>query len=159
MCFCWNRSQYACCSHRSKLSLEIDKWGEARGETRGFSQQPKGTWPSCLRITWRLLIIDFILKENLECCNDELFQTLTLLHSEWSKEIEPSRQHSTHHALIVSNPIDKKGSEFLHRNMRWEAPLMLTAAYDPHLLCEHETPLVNWKDFVSETKRFQQVVS
>jgi len=25
------------------LSLEIDRWGGARGESRGFRQQPKGT--------------------------------------------------------------------------------------------------------------------
>ena len=34
----------------------------------------------------------FILDENQECCNNDLEQTLTLQHSEWSKEIEPSRQ-------------------------------------------------------------------
>jgi len=39
-----------------------------------------------------------------------------------TQEIEPSRQNSTHHPLIVSNPIDKKASEFMHRNMRWHAP-------------------------------------
>ena len=65
----------------------------------------------------------------------------------WSKEIEPSRQSSTHHSLIVSSPIDKKGSEFMRRSMRWEAPSMPTAAYDPGLLREQERPLVlrkNW---------------
>ena len=71
-----------------------------------------------------------------------------LLHSEWSKESEPSRQSSTHHhSLIVSNPNDKKGSEFMHKSMRWEALSMPTAAYDPGLLREQETPLVirnNW---------------
>ena len=57
-------------------------------------------------------ITDFILDENLECCYNELEQTLTLLHSEWGKEIEPRRlprQNLTHHPLIVCNPIDKKG--------------------------------------------------
>jgi len=87
-------------------------------------------------------ITDFILDENWECCNNELEQTLTLLHNEWSKEIEPSRQNSTHHPLIVSKPIDKKSSEFMPRNMRWEAPLMPTAAYHPHLLPEQGTQLV-----------------
>jgi len=58
------------------------------------------------------VITDFISDENQECCNNELEKTLTLLHSEWSKEIEPSKQSSTHHPLIVSNPIDKKGLEF-----------------------------------------------
>ena len=57
-------------------------------------------------------ITDFISDENRVCCNNDLEQTLALLHSEWSKEIEPSRQSSTHHPLVVSNPIDKKGSEF-----------------------------------------------
>jgi len=81
------------------------------------------------------------------CCNNDLEQTLTLLHSEWSKEIEPSGQSSTHHPLVVSNPIDKTGSEFMRRSMRWEAPSMPTSAYDPALLREQETPLEikkNW---------------
>jgi len=63
-------------------------------------------------------ITDFNSDENREFCNNNLEQTLTLLPSEWSKEIEPSRQSSTHHPLIVSNPIDKKGSEFMRRSMR-----------------------------------------
>jgi len=87
-------------------------------------------------------ITDFISDENRECCNNDLEQTLTLLHSEWSKEIEPSGQSSTHYPLIVSNPIDKKGSEFMRKSMQWEAPSMPTAAYDPGLLREQETPLV-----------------
>ena len=85
-------------------------------------------------------ITDFILDENWECCNNELEQTLTLLHSEWSKE--HSRQNSTHHPLIISNPTDKKDSEFMRRNMRWKAPSMPTAAYDPGLLHAKETPLL-----------------
>jgi len=63
-------------------------------------------------------ITDFISDENQECWNNNLVQTLTLLHGEWSKDIEPSRQSSTYHPLVVSNPIDKKGSEFMRRNMR-----------------------------------------
>ena len=47
-------------------------------------------------------ITDFISDENRVCCNNDLEQTLTLLHSEWSKEIEPSGQSSTHHPLVVS---------------------------------------------------------
>jgi len=86
-------------------------------------------------------ITDFILDENRVCCNNDLEQTLTLLHSEWSKEIEPSGQSSTHNPLVVSNPIDKKGLEFMRRSMRWEAPSMPTSAYDPGLLREQETPL------------------
>jgi len=92
-------------------------------------------------------ITDFISDENRVCCNNDLEQTLTLLRSEWSKEIEPSRQSSTHHPLVVSNPIDQKGSEFMRRSMRWEATSMPTSAYDPGLLREQETPLVigkNW---------------
>jgi len=81
-------------------------------------------------------ITDFIADYNQECCNIELEQTVTLIHSEWSKEIEPSRQSSTHHPLIVSNPIDKKDSEFMRRSMRWEAPSTTTAAYDPGLFRE-----------------------
>ena len=40
-----------------------------------------------------------------------------------------------------------KGSKFIHRNLQWEAPSMPTAAHDPRLLPEQETPLViekNW---------------
>jgi len=91
-------------------------------------------------------ITDFISDENRECCNNDLEQTLTLLHSEWSQEIEPSGQSSTHHLLVVSNPIDKKGSEFMRRSMRWEAPSIPTSAYDPGLLREQETPLVIGKN-------------
>ena len=90
-------------------------------------------------------IPDFILNEKRECCNIKPEQTLTLLHSEWTKEIEPSRQNSTHHPLIVSNPIDKKGPEFMRRSMWWEAPSMSTAAYASHLLREQETPPVSAK--------------
>ena len=46
-------------------------------------------------------ITDFISDENWQCCNNELEQTSTLLHSEWSKDIEPSGQSSTHHPLVV----------------------------------------------------------
>jgi len=92
-------------------------------------------------------ITDFISDENQECCNNNFEQINMLLHSEWSKEFEPSRQSSTHHPLIVSNPIDKKGSEFKHRSMRWEAPSMPTAAYDPGLLRQQETPLVTGKNW------------
>jgi len=95
-------------------------------------------------------ITDFISDENRECCNNDLEQTLTLLHSELSKEIEPSRQSSTHHPLVVSNPIGKKGSEFMRRSMRWEEPSMPTAAYDPGLLREQETPLVIGKNWFLE---------
>jgi len=100
------------------------------------------------------------LDENWKSCNNELEQTLTLLHSDWSKEIEPSRQNSAHLPLIVSNPIKKKGSEFMRRNMQWEVPTMPMAAYDPRLLPEQasETPVVIGKTG-SWTKRFQQVVS
>jgi len=91
-------------------------------------------------------ITDFISDENQKCCNNDLEQTLMLLHSEWSKEIEPSRQSPTHHPLIVSNPIDKKGPEFMRRSMRWEAPSMPSAAYDPGLLREQETPLAIGKN-------------
>ena len=62
-------------------------------------------------------ITDFIAYQTQECYHNDLEQTLTLPHSEWSKEIEPSRQSSTHHPLNVSNPIDKKGSEFKRRSM------------------------------------------
>jgi len=92
-------------------------------------------------------ITDFISDENRVCCNNDREQTLLMLYSEWSKEIEPSGQSATHHPLVVSNPIDMKGSEFMHRSMRWEAPSMPTSAYDPGLLREHEMPLVigkNW---------------
>ena len=35
---------------------------------------------------------------------------------------------ATHHPLVVSNPIDKKGSESMRRRMRWEVPSMTTSA-------------------------------
>jgi len=82
----------------------------------------------------------------------ELEQTLTLFQSEWSKEIEPSRQSSTHHPLIASNPIDEKGSEFMRRSMRWEAPSMPPAACDPRLLREQERPLEIGKDWFLDQK-------
>jgi len=87
-------------------------------------------------------ITDFISDEIRVCYNNDLEQALTLLHSEWSTEIEPSGQSSTHHPLVVSKPIDMNGSEFMRRSMRWEAPSMPTSAYDPGLLREQETPLV-----------------
>jgi len=92
-------------------------------------------------------IIDFISDENQVCYNNDLEQKLTLLHSEWSKEIESSGQSLTHHPLAASNPIDKKGSEFMRRSMRWEAPSMPTAAHDPGLLREQKTPLVTGKNW------------
>ena len=55
---------------------------------------------------------------------------------------------SATHPLIVSNPIDKKNSEFMRRNMRWEALSMPTTAYDPRLLRQQEMPLVRKKDLV-----------
>jgi len=92
-------------------------------------------------------ITNFISDENRVCCNNDLEQILTLLQSEWSKEIEPSGQSSTHHPLVVSNPIEKKGSEFMRRSMRREAHSMPTSAHDPGLLPEQETPLVKRKNW------------
>ena len=45
-------------------------------------------------------------------------------------------------SFIVSKPTDKKSLTFVRRNMWWEAPSMPTAAYDPHLLPEQDTPLM-----------------
>jgi len=92
-------------------------------------------------------ITDFISDENRVCCNNDLELTLMLLRGESSKEIQPSGQSSTHHPLVVTNPIDTKGSEFMRKSMRWEAPSMPTSAHDPELLREQATPLVigkNW---------------
>ena len=97
-------------------------------------------------------ITEFILDEDRECCNNELEQTLRLLYNEWSKMNEPLRQNSTHHPLIVSNPIDKKGSGFMRWNMQLGAPSMPTAAYDPRLLPEQELPLVIWKTWFLDQK-------
>jgi len=97
-------------------------------------------------------ITDFISDENRECCNNEIEQTLTLLDSEWSKEIEPLRQSSTHNPFIVSNPSDEKGPEFMRRSMQWEAPSMPTAAYDPRLLREQEMLLEIGKDWFLDQK-------
>jgi len=41
-------------------------------------------------------ISNFILDENWECYNNEFEQTPIMLHNEWSKEIEPSMQNTTH---------------------------------------------------------------
>jgi len=113
--------------------------------------QGAGSSDSDHLVAYRLApaITYFVPDENREpeCCNNDFEQTLTLLHSEWSKEIEPSRQSPTHHLLIVNNLIDKKGSEFMRRSIRWEASSISTAAYDSGLLREQETPLVigkNW---------------
>jgi len=111
---------------------------EERAEDLDSSQR---VWDHLVAYHLAPAITDFISDENRECCNNELEQKLTLLHSKWSKEIEPSRQSSTHHPLIVSNPIDEKGSEFMRRSIRWEVPSMPIAAYDdPRLLSEQETP-------------------
>ena len=85
--------------------------------------------------------------KNQVCCNNDLAQTLTLLHSEWRNEFESSGQSSTPHPLAVRNPIDKKGLEFMRRSMRLEAPSMPISAHDPGLLREQEMPPVigkNW---------------
>jgi len=103
------------------LSLETDRWGRARGESRGFRQQPR-VRDHLVAYHLAPAITDFISDENRVCCNNDLEQTLALLHSTWSKEIEPSGQSSTHHLLVVSNPIDKKGSEFMRRSMRGKRP-------------------------------------
>ena len=97
------------------LSLETDTWGGARGESREFRQQPRGR-DHLVAYHLALAMTDFILDENRVCCTNDLEQTLTLLHSKWSKEIEPSGQSSTHHPLVVNNITDKKGSEFMRRN-------------------------------------------
>ena len=83
-------------------------------------------------------ITDFISDESWECCNNELEQTLTLLHREWSKEIEPSRQSLNVSFSHCHNPIDEKGSEFMRKSMQWETLLMPKAAYDPRVLCEQK---------------------
>jgi len=57
-----------------------------------------------------------------------------------SNKIEPSRQNSTHHPLIVSYPTDIKGSEFMSRKMHWGVPSLPMTANDPHLLLKQEAP-------------------
>ena len=120
------------------FSLRSRGWGqhEERAEDFDSSQRVCEHLFSCHLAP---AITNFTSDENRECCNNEFEQILTLLHNEWSKEIEPSRQSSTPHPLIVSNPIDEKGSEFLRRSMWWEAPLIPTAAYVPRLLRDEET--------------------
>jgi len=87
---------------------------EERAEDLDSSQGVRG--PYLLAYHLAHAITDFISDENRVCCNNELEQTLTLLHSKWSKEIEPSGQSSTHHPRVVNNITDKKGSEFMRRN-------------------------------------------
>ena len=98
-------------------------WLRLTSEQMGFPLRPTGggeheDLDSSQEVHDRLVayhlaptITDFISDENRVCCSNDLEQTLMLLHSEWSKDFEPSRQSSTHHPLVVSNPIDKKGSE------------------------------------------------
>jgi len=130
------------------LSLETDRPSGGEHEERAEDlHSSQGVRDYLVAYHLASAITNFILDENRVCCNNDLKQTLTLLHSEWSKEIEPSGQSSTQHSFVVSDPIDKKGSEFMRRSMRWEAPSMPTSAYDPGLLHEQETPLVigkNW---------------
>jgi len=133
-------------SEQMGFSSRPTGWGEHEERAEDFDSS-QGVRDHLVAYHLAPAITDFISDENRVCCNNDLEQTLTLLHSEWSKEIEPSRQSSTHHPLVVSNLIDKKGSEFVRRSMRWEAPSMPTSAYDPGLLREQETPLVigkNW---------------
>jgi len=48
-------------------------------------------------------ITDFILDENRVCCNNDLEQTLTLLHSEWSKRSSPrDKAQNTIHSLSAT---------------------------------------------------------
>ena len=90
------------------LSLETDRWGRARGESRHLDNS-QGVSDHLVAYHLAPAITDFISDENRVCCNNDLEQTLMLLHSEWSTEIKPSGQSSTHYPLVVSNPIDKKG--------------------------------------------------
>jgi len=128
-------------SEQMGFPLRLTGWGEheKRAEDLDSSQRVRDHLVA-YHLAPAITDSGFILDQSRKCCNNELEQTLTLLHSEWSKESEPSRQSSTHHPLIVSNPIDKKGSKFMRRSMRWEVPLMPTAAYDPRLLREQEMP-------------------
>jgi len=134
-----------------RISRVQDGGKSKHAERSASNVQGAGSSDSDHLVAYRLApaITYFVPDENREpeCCNNDLEQTLTLLHSEWSKEIEPSRQSPTHHLLIVNNLIDKKGSEFMRRSIRWEASSISTAAYDSGLLREQETPLVigkNW---------------
>ena len=96
------------------------------------------------------------LDENRKCCDNKLEQTQAQ-HSEWSKEVEPLRQNSTRHPLIVSNPINKKSSKFMRREMRWEAPSMPMAAHDPRLLPEQEIPIVIGLDYAFREGGFVRI--
>ena len=82
------------------LSLETDRWGRARGESRRCRQQLKGTWPlSYLSLGACNHWFYFGWKSGMSQQRSGTWQTLTLLYSEWSKEIEPSRQKSTPHTV------------------------------------------------------------
>jgi len=63
------------------FSLETDKWGRARGESREFRQQPK-VRDHLVAYHLAPVITDLILDGNREYCNNQMEQTLTLLHSE-----------------------------------------------------------------------------
>ena len=144
----WQTSPHGYGSHQSKWAFSLRPTGGGEHEERAEDLESSQRVRNHL-VAYYLApaIIDFIAGENRECSNNELEQKLMLLHSECSKEIEPSRPSSTHHPLIVSNPVDKKGSEFMCRSMRWEVPSMPTAAYNPDLPREHETPPEIGKDW------------
>jgi len=123
----------------SGLSLEIDRRARVQGESRASDVDSCQSARDHL-VAHHLALVntDFILNENWKYCDNELKQTLPLLHT--VNGVKRSRPCSK--LFIVSKPTDKKSSTFMRRNMRWEAPSMPTAAYDPRLLPEQDTPLM-----------------
>ena len=90
----WRTSQHGCGSHRSKCPFRPTGGGEhdERAEDLDSSQRVRDHL-----VVYHLspAITDFIAYQTQECHHNDLEQTLTLPHSEWSKEIEPSR-HTIH---------------------------------------------------------------
>jgi len=72
-------------------------------------------------------ITDFILDENRECCNTDLNRNKCCCIVNGVKTSSPRGKNQQ----VIHSPIGKKGTEFMLRNVRWQAPLMATAAYDP----------------------------
>ena len=69
------------------------------------------------------IITKFMLDEKRRCCDNKLEQTLALLHSEWSREVEPVKERTQsliRRSVTVSDPIDKNGASFKVETQRYE---------------------------------------
>jgi len=65
------------------------------------------------------VIADFILDENRKCCDNKLEKTIKLLHSKWSKEIEPLKLNTSFTYRQQPNRQERFG---VHVYMRGKCP-------------------------------------